>query len=288
MAVDARVDLGAVRPGDAAEGQGIVLESGLWVPGNVVREITSDDDSVTITDLGGGVFDLATVSTGGGTGPVLLLDYGDSVPGGTPADTVVFEKAAAPTVYDFTAGALPAGWSKHGSPTETFDGTGMTSTFTAGQGYHCTALPTGSEFTVEMEIISLTSQATMFGPNITDGSGTGAQVNWYNAPAGVLNINISSYSYASVFTNNLGTFSAPNRIRIHKVGSLYYGSYSFDGGVTWSAESLTVTSGITPARIGIGSAFGSSSIKVSKVIVRTSSSGKAKGYWDGSALQPLN
>lgn len=260
--------------------------AGLYVPGDVVRSIISSDASIDIDDSDPQILDL-TVVAGGGSGGVLLLNNGAAVPGGTAAGTIIFEKAPAPTVYDFKLGALPAGWAGHNTPANAFDGAGMTATLDAADGYHIATVPAG-DFSVEMAIVTLTSAGTMMGPAITNGAGTGQGAAWYNAPAGCLGIGISAWSYASAFVNNGGTFANPSRLRVRKSGTLYFAGYSFDGGATWT-ESLSQSNAFTPTTIALNSAFGSNTVKISEVVVRLgASSGKALGWWDGAAIQPLN
>lgn len=263
----------------------------MWVPagtGGVPDGGTTDQVLGKLSDADG---DYDWIDAAGASG-ILLLDYTTTpaadVPGGTPVGTVIFMKAPAPTVYDFTAGSLPAGWTSHGTPSNAFDGAGMTATLDAGDGYHINTVPAVADFSVEMGIVTLGSTGTMMGPTITTTAGIGQGAAWYNSPAGLLGIGISTWAYASSFVNNGGTHSNPSRIRIRKVGTLYFAGYSFDGGANWT-EASSITASITPATVGLNSAFGSSTIKISDVIVRPgASAGKALGWWDGSAIQALN
>jgi hypothetical protein len=62
---------------DATDNQGLVWSDalGIWLPGFVVRGLTSADASVTITDNGDGTLDLAAAGGGGGGGGSAVIAY---------------------------------------------------------------------------------------------------------------------------------------------------------------------------------------------------------------------
>ena len=221
--------------------------------------------------------------------PVLLINNGASVPAGTPAGTIIIEKGLASVTYDFTAGALPSGWSKHGTPSETFSGAGMATTFSATQGYHIGGLSTTNNARIELHLAAQASFGVMFGIQLTDNSGNGVGVSWYNGPAGSLVESVAGYNYNSSFNTSTGTPAMPSRLRLRQSGTNYYASHSTDGGATWSVESSALVSATTMTRLNVGSILGSSTATVERVIYTPAplSGGSIKGWWDGTTLQPV-
>jgi hypothetical protein len=229
----------------------------------------------------------------GGGAKVILLENGASVDPGTPAGALVFEKALAPTVYDFRLGSLPAGWAKIGAPTETFSGAGMATSCGASQGYYIDLGTMPQEFCVDLVIATQTSVTSiMFGPRATSSANTGIGANWYSSPSALVEITITSGAYASSFVQTgVGPPTYPTRIRLRRQAQAFYSSYSTDGGVTWSPETPALSSAASISRIGVGSALGAASATVQQVIYRPGTNpltgGRAKGWWNGTALQPL-
>ena len=225
--------------------------------------------------------------------PVALLEPGATVPpSGTPVGAVCFEKAAAVTTWDFTLGVLPAGWTTHGSASQTFSGSGMAGTFGAAGGWHIDGLTLPASFTLELWLLSQASfSSVMFGPQISDASGNGGMSSWYNAPNTILVEGMAAYAYNSSYQMGVGTPAFPVRLRVRKSGTSYFGSYSLDGGGSWSAETVAVTHAAVVTRLGIGSCLGASSAVIQRAILRpggaVASPGLAKGWWDGAAVQPL-
>jgi hypothetical protein len=231
------------------------------------------------------------VAAGGGT-ETLLLENGASVPGGTASGTIVYEKAITPVTYDFTLGSLPAGWAERGTNSESFSGSGMAITsLAANNGYYIDPSSPPTQFAVDLYILTQSSVTSiMFGPQIATSGGAGAQANWYNSPNAVMVGTLSAWAYGGNFQQTgTGPPSYPTVLRLRRDATNYYASYSADGGVTWSSESAAQV-GTAGTRIGFGSSFGTPTVTVQKVIYRpgfTGRTGAAKGWWDGSALQPF-
>lgn len=251
------------------------------------------DGHVPVYDATSGLWKPETPSGGGGGSNVLLLANGASVPGGTAAGTLVFEKAVPATTWDFTAGSLPSGWVKQGTPTESFSGAGMACTCTTGQGYYVPGLTLLTNFVLELWVVTQTSVSSiMFGPRIHDNTGAGASAFWYSAPSAFLTGSIAGHTYSGSFTQiGNGPPTYPTRMRIRKSGGSYYSQFSADSGVNWSPETPAVASAATPTRIGFGSQTGTANATVARVILRPGFtgglSGRAKGWWDGTTLQDL-
>ncbi|HMM95410.1 WD40 repeat domain-containing protein [Phycicoccus sp.] len=229
----------------------------------------------------------------GGTG-IILLDSGDSVPGGTAIGTIVYEKAPPSTVWDFTLGSLPSGWAKQGSVSESYSGAGLSGAFAPGDAFYLPMTP-ATEFFLDLyvEVDSNTSSA-LVGPHVTSSTGVGVGATWYGTPSGVLAVGMTDYStYGGSFTVTNMTPLVPSILRLHGSGGNWKASASTDGGVTYSPETPVLAWGFTHERIGFGSCYGTSTLTVSKVVYTPGSvgpganSGRAKGWWDGSALQPL-
>lgn len=68
---DPREHVRGLAPSGGSDDQGLVLQSGVWTPTDVVLGLTSDDGSVVIVDNGDGTLDLA--ATGGGGGVATLV-----------------------------------------------------------------------------------------------------------------------------------------------------------------------------------------------------------------------
>lgn len=228
---------------------------------------------------------------GGGAVAAIVLNNTDVVPGalaGLPAG-VVYKKVPAPITYDFRLGSLPTGWVNQGSPSTSFSGAGMSITYTSGQGVKFASGAPAGDFSIEAGITSLTAASSMFGPSITNTSGTGWGGTWYTAPTGLLGISLSAWGYGGSFVNDGGSYATNSRIRVRKSGSIIYVSYSFNGGATWSTEAVA-TSGLGSVdTLGLICSFGGTQTAVvTDVVVRSGGNiGHALGYWDGSNLQDL-
>jgi len=291
---DSRYSLRSLRPSGATNGQAMVmLPSGLWGPGNVVRSVASADGTVTVDDTDPLHLDLS-VASGAGTEGTLLLDWTAtpvaSVPPTTPVNTIVFMKSTAlPTQHwDFRGlSALPAGWARRGVASETFDAAGMTATYTSGQDHYYTLSSLAPAGTLEAKMVS--GPSSMFGPQIYASATTkGATTAWYTAPNGALLLSLgSAHNYDSVAFANAGGAAGtyPVWFRVRYAANVAYGSFSTNG-TTWSAEvNIARTMGGVD-EIAIGSASGSASAKWEYVTWTPTGtvSGGLLGWWDGSTI----
>lgn len=229
----------------------------------------------------------------GGGAPMILLEAGGSVPNGTPPGALIFEKAPAPTVWDFRLGSLPSGWAKQGAPTETFSGAGMVTTCPAAAGYHIAGLTLSAEYSVEVVITAQsTVSSVMFGPRLLTAAGAGLAASWYHSPSAVLLEGVGGHTYNGSFQQvGVGPPVYPTRLRVRKSGTSFFASYSSDSGATWSADSPALISAAVIDRIGFGSILGAVTATIQQVIYRpgtvSTNTGRAKGWWDGTTLQPL-
>ena len=223
---------------------------------------------------------------------VLLIDYGASVPAGTPVGTIVFQKgqSATTTTWDFrNLSALPSGWVRRGVSSETFDAEGMTATYAAGQG-HQIVVGDAVDCTLIAKLISGPTSGAMVGPIIASPAGVGAQATWYNNPVGCLVAKSSSWTYGSLSSVVSTTPYYPTWLRVRKSSTSWYSSYSADG-VGWSDETSAIP--VDPGSINyvsLGSIFGSATVKVEQIsftLGQALNTGKAQGWWDGSAIQPI-
>lgn len=311
--------------GSATEDQGIVLESGLWVPGVVVRELIEGTDVsidntdparpvISVTGGGGGavsdsdIADLINDNTtpsetraaldalygGGSSVGVILIENGDDPATYSPSvGDLIFEKAVPPTLWDLRSlASLPTGWATRGSVATTFDAAGVAGTFDAGEGFYYTLGGTTPSGTLEAKEVSGSTFAQMVGPLMHNTvTGKGAMTSWYNSPSGALTLaGNSSHQYAGAFTNGGGTPAVPAwfRIRFDHSNGLCYGSRSTDG-TTWSAEATLSydLAGIT--EVGLGSLFGSGTAKFEylKWSPTGGGGGGLLGWWDGSDVVPF-
>lgn len=291
----------------ATNAQGLVWDdvAGLWVPGDIVRELESADASVTITDLGDGVFDLAaTGGGGGGSASLVVLDATTTpdadVPGGTPVDAVIFMKsnAPAPTSWDFTGlSSLPTGWSTRGTVATTFASDGMQGVYDSGESHYYPLGGVAAGGTFEAHMLSGPS-AAMCGPQIfNSGPAIGAATGWYTGPNGALILTLgSSHSYDSfAFANSggaAGTYPIWFRVRFDPTfgTGAAFGSYSTDGS-TWSVEAQIARAIGGVNEVALGAAIGSASTaKWVSAVWRPYGSirGGLLGWWDGSAIIPFD
>lgn len=220
-----------------------------------------------------------------------LLDHGDDPAAGSP-EGVVFWKPPPATIWDFTQGSLPSGVSAQGTPSSvSFDGTGMTATYDAGEA-HKVALPTTglSAFIVEAKFVTGSATSTMLGTLATNSSGDGAGAVYYSSPSGVLAARSSGWSYSSAFEVQgvTTTYPAWMRLRMTKAGTAhnYYASRSLDGS-TYSAETAAVTgptSTVEPTLTAVGSLLGTVTAKI-EWLKFSGGVGGLQGWWDGSTIQ---
>lgn len=223
---------------------------------------------------------------------VVLLETTDTVPpAGTAAGALLFRKGPTTTVWDFKAGALPAGWSKKGTPTETFSGSGMLATMSAGQGYvgPTLALPS-ADYRIDFYYSTYGTSSSMLGPAFVDSASNGVSAGWYTSPSGLLTLVLSGGSYGSSFTNGGGTLTTPQAIRIIKTGTTYTTQISNNDGASWSSATGALAVATAIDRVGFFNAINSSTVTVTKVVlgpIPSSTTGRAIGWWDGSAIQDL-
>lgn len=295
-----------------ADGQVLAFDatSGLWLPADAtgggggastLDQLTDVDTSTTpptagqvlLYDATAALWKPGTVSGGsGGGGGALLIDNAASVPAGTAAGTVIFEKSPPGTVYSFEGlAALPAGWSRRGVASETFDPAGMGFAVTAGEGYELAVADLATQFTLELGLLTADNNGKAQGIIVTAAAtGDGVSAGWYNNPNGALMMNVnSSYQYGGSFQTASGVKTDPSRLRLRRDGSSWYASYSLDG-QTWSGESPGLGVVFTPGRIGFGSVLGGSgSMKVSylKYTAGGGRPGGLRGWWDGSKIVPF-
>lgn len=228
---------------------------------------------------------------------VTLIDTGGQVPAGTPSGFIVFEKLQVAN-WDFTQGSLPAGWSRVGGVTETFDENGMSANMNNGKGYQFNwpaDLPDGCSFEIEVVAESALNASNMSGPFIMTSSYTGVGGTWYAAPQACLAVVSVNGVYNGAFkqTNAVVPF-VPVRLRIRRVTTTsWWGGYSVDGGATWVETTEPVITGLAtpPNKLFIGEVLGGAhvtKIKSAKYMpAQSSSSGRARGWWDGTSIQPL-
>lgn len=230
-------------------------------------------------------------ATGSG---VLLLESGDSVPGGTAADTIVFAKSGTYVQsYDLRSlAALPAGWTTQGTITgQSFDATGLTATFANGASYRLPgSLLTGGDVgTLEVHIVAQSTLAAMFGPILHDGTNGAGACFYSSSPVAQLAITVnSSWQYGGSFANAGGTPQADIWFRIRKSGTSFYVSRSTDG-TSWTAETTLSTSVGTATALGIGATLASVTATIESIKwTRPAAAGGLQGWWDGSALQSFS
>lgn len=235
----------------------------------------------------------ADAASGGPSGNLLLVDFGATPPAGTPSGTVVIEKAGTLTTWDFTGAALPAGWTARGGATASFAaGTGATLTCPSAGGFsiNMTSLP--AECVVEMHALSQASNSSvMFGVEMHSAAGDGAQSNWYASPNGLLTTGMTAFAYNSNYNYGGPAPVSPFRFRLHKNGTTYTSQVSLDGGVSWTADLGAITVSAVVTQIGVGCSLGTTSAVIQRVTYRpgppVGSSGRVKGWWDGSAIQSV-
>ena len=279
-----------ITPNDGADTVTIASTATGGLDAEAVRDLLADvlveGNNINITPNDGA--NTVTIdATSAGVGNIYLLEYGEEPNSGDP-EGVVWWKRPPPTVWDFTDGSLPDGWAARATPTSTsFDGTGMTSTYDAGDGYYID-LPAGTQGTLETHIVSSSHASKMFGPMLTTTSGNGGQSMWYSSPDDLIVGAVSAWSYGGSFSSGGGSGSYPSWLRLRYDGTQFFCSYSFDN-ITWSAESSGLTvSGLTMAalyRVSIGSTLGTVTSKISYVSWTAGpGSGGLHGWWNGTAI----
>lgn len=221
---------------------------------------------------------------GGGGGGVLLIDYGDTVPGGTATGTVIFEKGPPATTWDLRSlSAMPAGWSRRGVASETFDADGMTATHTAGQGHQYTPSPYVPDFSVTAKVINGSGSGVMQGPMISDSSGNGAMACWYSGSGGLIAAKMTGWTYGSATSVETNTVYHPVWLRLRVTGTDYYAAHSNDG-ATWHETPVLSFSGGGSSTIGIGSIISSAAMETEQIIYSPGAGGGGlRGWWDDTA-----
>lgn len=242
----------------AADGQIPVWNAAAqeWEPTNQnasgITGLTSADSSVTITDNGDGTLDLAAAGGGGGGG-------GASVP---------LDPASLNATYGdhFTGASLAGKWSRIGyvagdEQYATGGGTWLeVDTPRGAANYWYQTAPAGN-FTIVVKMLMVKGGAVMFGPLILDNSGNGVAAIPYNAPDAMLVGSVAAGSYGSASQNDGGTIhntvasGQPVWLRLNKTGTAYKAAASTNG-LMWRKWTPTLTSAITPTRIGFGGILG--------------------------------
>lgn len=223
--------------------------------------------------------------------PSFLLDHGTTPSSSVPEGSIIYWKAPATTTWSFTGGSLPSGWTARSTPTSvSFDGTGMTATYDAGDGYQV-AMPvaTPSECVLEAKFVSGGSTSIMLGAILADSGGGGVGSVYYSSPSGVLAARASGWTYGSSFESVTvaTTYPAWMRVRMTLSGATYNykASRSLDG-ATFSSETANVTgptSTSAPTVCSIGSLLGTVTAKVEWVKF-SGGTGGLRGWWDGSSV----
>lgn len=173
----------------------------------------------------------------------------------------------------FTGASLNARWSRAGSYVvgdETYQQGGgsflLTASRTSGSYYYQT--PPAGNFSIVMACNFHSSGSVMFGPCILDGSGNGvAGVTYNSSPNGPGTINVSGAAYGGTFNGNAAGVPQGSLViqgprvwyKLTKSGTSYT-SYVSLNGYTWSPTGSSLTSAITPTRIGFGTFFGGNNI----------------------------